>query len=274
MGHATKLTANALPFKSARASATQRRCTRRNADAHAPAVALPLPCRPIFWGEATRNLTPKALRVAPLTRARPLTSTRGDVGGVTATPGFDPPANISNDPCHGTRRSVGSPRLRPVRWRWFIRRRFLGSIPTISSDQATTCGNTWLAAGGIIPTLPPGRTAPPREGGPHSGRQGRPRLGVPRGRSCRLSPLPLSSASASVASDPEKGDGMSLRKRGGIWWIDVVAPNGERIRRTTGTANKALAQEVSRSIQVRAVAHRQVWATSRGALGTRRWCDG
>ena len=36
---------------------------------------------------------------------------------------------------------------------------------------------------------------------------------------------------------------MSLRKRGGIWWIDVVAPTGERVRRTTGTANKALAQE-------------------------------
>jgi integrase len=36
---------------------------------------------------------------------------------------------------------------------------------------------------------------------------------------------------------------MSLRKRGGIWWIDAVAPHGERVRRTTGTANKALAQE-------------------------------
>jgi integrase len=36
---------------------------------------------------------------------------------------------------------------------------------------------------------------------------------------------------------------MSLRKRGGIWWIDVTAPNGERIRQTTGTASKALAQE-------------------------------
>lgn len=36
---------------------------------------------------------------------------------------------------------------------------------------------------------------------------------------------------------------MSLRKRGGTWWIDVIAPNGERIRRTAGTANKALAQE-------------------------------
>ncbi len=36
---------------------------------------------------------------------------------------------------------------------------------------------------------------------------------------------------------------MSLRKRGGVWWVDVIAPNGERVRRTTGTANKALAQE-------------------------------
>lgn len=36
---------------------------------------------------------------------------------------------------------------------------------------------------------------------------------------------------------------MSLRKRGGIWWIDVRTPDGERVRRTTGTANKALAQE-------------------------------
>ena len=37
---------------------------------------------------------------------------------------------------------------------------------------------------------------------------------------------------------------MSLRKRGGVWWIDVSAPNGERVRRTTGTANKALAHEL------------------------------
>lgn len=36
---------------------------------------------------------------------------------------------------------------------------------------------------------------------------------------------------------------MSLRKRGGTWWIDVIAPNGERVRRTSGTASKALAQE-------------------------------
>lgn len=37
---------------------------------------------------------------------------------------------------------------------------------------------------------------------------------------------------------------MSLRKRGSVWWIDFVTPNGERIRRTTETANKALAQEL------------------------------
>src|SRR4029453_14136744 len=36
---------------------------------------------------------------------------------------------------------------------------------------------------------------------------------------------------------------MSLCKRGGIWWLDIRAPNGERIRRTTETANKTLAQE-------------------------------
>jgi integrase len=36
---------------------------------------------------------------------------------------------------------------------------------------------------------------------------------------------------------------MSLRKRGGCWWIDVVAPDGERVRRTAGTANKAQAKE-------------------------------
>ena len=59
-----------------------------------------------------------------------------------------------------------------------------------------------------------------------------------------LPALSLCSASASVASDTEKGDAMSLRKRGGVWWIDVYAANGERVRRTTGTANKALAQEL------------------------------
>lgn len=36
---------------------------------------------------------------------------------------------------------------------------------------------------------------------------------------------------------------MSLYKRKNIWWVDIAAPNGERIRETTGTASKALAQE-------------------------------
>jgi len=36
---------------------------------------------------------------------------------------------------------------------------------------------------------------------------------------------------------------MPLYKRKNIWWVDIAVPNGERIRETTGTANKALAQE-------------------------------
>ena len=37
---------------------------------------------------------------------------------------------------------------------------------------------------------------------------------------------------------------MSLRKRGSIWWIDFVGPNGRRVRRSTGTEHKALAAEL------------------------------
>lgn len=37
---------------------------------------------------------------------------------------------------------------------------------------------------------------------------------------------------------------MSLRKRGGTWWVDFIAPNGERIRRSTETENKRQAQEL------------------------------
>ena len=36
---------------------------------------------------------------------------------------------------------------------------------------------------------------------------------------------------------------MSLGKRGSTWWIDIALPNGERIRRSTGTESKAQAQE-------------------------------
>ena len=37
---------------------------------------------------------------------------------------------------------------------------------------------------------------------------------------------------------------MSLKKRGNTWWIDFTTQSGERIRRSTGTSNKAQAQEL------------------------------
>lgn len=36
---------------------------------------------------------------------------------------------------------------------------------------------------------------------------------------------------------------MSLYKRGETWWLDFIAPNGKRIQESTGTSNKAFAQE-------------------------------
>src|SRR5438876_4607496 len=61
---------------------------------------------------------------------------------------------------------------------------------------------------------------------------------------------------------------MSLCKRGGIWWVDVVAPNGERIRRTTGTANKALAQEYHDRIKA------ELWRLAKlGDRPKRTWND-
>jgi len=43
---------------------------------------------------------------------------------------------------------------------------------------------------------------------------------------------------------------MSLHKRGNTWWVDFTAPNGERIRRSTGTDDKQLAQEYHDHIKV------------------------
>jgi integrase len=43
---------------------------------------------------------------------------------------------------------------------------------------------------------------------------------------------------------------MPLRKRGSVWWVDVVAPNGERVRRSAGTDSKALAQEFHDKLKV------------------------
>jgi len=61
---------------------------------------------------------------------------------------------------------------------------------------------------------------------------------------------------------------MSLRKRGGSWWVDVVAPNGERIRRTAGTASKALAQEYHDRVKS------ELWRISKlGERPRRTWND-
>ena len=43
---------------------------------------------------------------------------------------------------------------------------------------------------------------------------------------------------------------MSLRKRGSVWWIDFYSPNGERIRRSTETENKAQAKELHDKLKV------------------------
>lgn len=54
---------------------------------------------------------------------------------------------------------------------------------------------------------------------------------------------------------------MSLKKRGKVWWIDVLSPNGERIRRTTGTEDETLAQEYHDRFKV------ELWQMAR--LGVR-----
>ena len=43
---------------------------------------------------------------------------------------------------------------------------------------------------------------------------------------------------------------MSIVKRGNHWWIDVVAPNGQRIRRSTGSEQEELAQEYHDKLKV------------------------
>lgn len=61
---------------------------------------------------------------------------------------------------------------------------------------------------------------------------------------------------------------MPLFKRGSTWWIDVVAPNGKRIRRTTGTESKTLAQEFHDSLKA------ELWRVSKlGDRPRRTWND-
>jgi len=43
---------------------------------------------------------------------------------------------------------------------------------------------------------------------------------------------------------------MSIVKRGNHWWIDVVAPNGQRLRRSTGSDKEELAQEYHDKLKV------------------------
>ena len=56
---------------------------------------------------------------------------------------------------------------------------------------------------------------------------------------------------------------MSLRRRGGIWWIDYFCPNGQRVRQSAGTASKALAQELHDKLKA------ESWRIAK--LGERPW---
>lgn len=59
---------------------------------------------------------------------------------------------------------------------------------------------------------------------------------------------------------------MSLRKRGTVWWIDFVSPNGERVRRSSGTENKAQAQELHDKLKA------EVWRIDKlGQRPRRSW---
>ena len=59
---------------------------------------------------------------------------------------------------------------------------------------------------------------------------------------------------------------MSLYKRGDTWWLCFTAPNGERIRRSTGTTDKHEAQEYHDHLKV------ELWRVHRlGEKPRRTW---
>src|SRR5580704_11818357 len=70
-------------------------------------------------------------------------------------------------------------------------------------------------------------------------------MDLPGDRPRRVRALAVSCETASAASD-FAGGCMSLikRKKSSVWWIDFVAPNGERIRRSTETADRKEAAEL------------------------------
>eukprot|EP01035_Chromulina_nebulosa_P048523 gene48523-65843_t len=37
---------------------------------------------------------------------------------------------------------------------------------------------------------------------------------------------------------------MAIKLRGGVWWIDFIAPDGTRVRKSSRTSNPRAAQEL------------------------------
>jgi len=61
---------------------------------------------------------------------------------------------------------------------------------------------------------------------------------------------------------------MSLYKRGGTWWLEFIGPNGRRVRESTGTEDKVLAQEYHDHRKV------ELWRVYRlGERERRAWND-
>ena len=61
---------------------------------------------------------------------------------------------------------------------------------------------------------------------------------------------------------------MSLRRRGTVWWIDIRAPHGARVRRSACTESKALAQELHDKLKA------ELWRTQKlGIRPQRSWND-
>ncbi len=61
---------------------------------------------------------------------------------------------------------------------------------------------------------------------------------------------------------------MSLSKRDGIWWVDLAAPNGQRVRRSAGTTHKTQAQEYHDRLKS------ELWRVSKlGERPRRIWDD-